>query len=136
MKKFKFLTVFAAIVILCISSFSYAYSNEFTWFQSTGDYYVNSYIEGATNYNVNNDIRFYANVYSPNDGTFEMTLQKKTWWWWSNVSHTFVKVQNRHGWETMGSWWSPEAGEYRVVLHTPSNPQATVFKNVRLFRYH
>lgn len=138
MKKLKFLAAFTIVMTLLASSFAYAHSKEFTWFQSTGDYYVNSYIGGLINNDPhsNNDIRFYANVYSPNNGTFQMTLQKKTLWWWSDVSHTFTKVQNRHGWEVMGSWWSPGAGDYRVVLHSPSNEQATVFKNVRLFRYY
>jgi|GEM_PF-6633819 hypothetical protein len=137
MKKVKFLTVFIMAFVLIAGSFAYAYPNRFTWFQSETDYYVYAHIGGLIgDPHINNSVKFSANVYSPVDGTFKMTLQKKTFWWWSDIDYTYTKVQNRHGWQAVGYWWSPEAGEYRVRLHSPSSPQVTVFTNVRFYRHY
>lgn len=135
MKKLKILTMFIMVFMLTLSSFVYAYPGKFTWFQSETDYYVYAKIDGLNDHpHKNNSVKFSANVCSPEDGTFEMTLQKRTLWWWSDVGYTYTKVQNRHGWQTTGYWWSPEAGDYRVRLHSPSTPQVTVFENVQFHR--
>lgn len=136
MKKLKILTMFIMVFMLTLSSFAYAYPGKFTWFQSETDYYVYAHIDGLIgDPSINNSVKFSANVYSPEDGTFKMTLQKRTGWRWVDV-YTYTKVQNRHGWQTTGYWWSPEEGDYRVKLHKPSNPQATVFTNVQFYRHY
>ena len=140
MKKIKSFIVLSLLFALLTGSVAHAHPTSFTWLQSTGDYYIYATMPGIINGDphANNNIRFYANVYSPREATFEVTLEKKFLLWWLKAGdgYTYTFTQNHHGWRIAASWWSPEAGEYRIKLHNPSIPQATTFTNVSFYRYY
>ena len=138
-----FVITLAIIVSLLGTNAAFAVSarSNFTWLQSVAP----TYYSGEFHQDNSNTITFEGVATSPSSGTFKARLQKYDWFWgWvecNNNNYTVNQGSMRTYNVTTGQyvtgqwfklyWTSSGNNNYRVAFSQPSNPQATVFSQVR-----
>ena len=141
MKRRSIISIVAVVLLvaLCATTALAASARpNFTWLQGTSSTWTSS------EFTTSGQVEFEGVATSPNSGQFTVVLQKKNILGiWSDTSNAYTVSQHSNwtyntstGQNVQGQyfkliWPSQGSSSLRIVLKNPTNPQATVFTQVR-----
>lgn len=146
-----FATIMAALMLCTVMTMTASAKsfNNFVWHQSVIGRYIVDLGQMNPGPNINTSgIKFYCVATSPNNGTYEVVLQRKGFLGiWQNVGNRYTCNQTSerkfdprnnvyvHGQPSFLTWATNQSGEYRVILENASAPQETTFTSVEAWAY-